>query len=195
MPKPKATRRNLCILLAVLLACAALLAPWFRRQALLLNYPQKYREMVEQQAETYGLDPLLVYAFIRTESGFDPNAESSVGARGLMQITQVTFDWIKSQIAADESVAFSDLYDPATNIRFGCYYLKRCLERYAGDIPTAAAAYHSGWGTVDTLLANTAYSQDGSVLCVFPYAQMKNYVAKIGSAYGKYQLLYRPEGV
>ncbi len=51
----------------------------------------------------YNIDPMILYAFIRTESNFNPNAESNVGARGLMQITEITFDWIKMKIAPNES--------------------------------------------------------------------------------------------
>ena len=51
-----------------------------------------------------------------------------------------------------EEVSFGDLYDPDVSFRFGCDYLQLCLVRYKGDISTAAAAYHSVWGTVDALL-------------------------------------------
>ena len=95
---------------------------------------------------------MLVYAFIRTESGFDPQATSSVDARGLMQMTEETFLWMRSKIAPEEPLTFADLYSPDTAIRFGCYYLHLCMVRYKGDVSTAAAAYHSGWGTVDQLL-------------------------------------------
>ena len=156
----------------------------------LARYPLKYTEYVENAAAANGVDPLLIYAVIRTESGFDPNAESNVGARGLMQITEVTFDWIKSKIAPGEDLTFDDLYDPAVNIRFGVYYVSACLERYPGDVSTAAAAYHSGWGTVDGLLESSDYSADGEVLHTFPYQQMGLYVTKINRAYVRYQALY-----
>ena len=69
-----------------------------------------------------------------------------------MQITEVTFDWIKMKIAPTESLTFDDLYDPETNIRFGSYFVSYCLDRYSGHLATAAAAYHSGVGTVDGLI-------------------------------------------
>ena len=152
--------------------------------------PRKYEQLVDQWAQTYNLDPLLVDAFIRTESGFDPVATSSVDARGLMQMTEETFLWLRSKIAADEDLAFADLYDPDTSIRFGCYYLHLCLERYNGDVATAAAAYHSGWGTVDNLLRMEEHSADGQTLQGFPYSQMNHYVNKITSCYGAYQRIY-----
>ncbi len=156
----------------------------------LARYPQKYQELVEQYALENQVDPLVLYSVIRTESGFDPQAESNVGARGLMQITEETFWWIKSKIAPKEDLDFEDLYDPETNIRFGSYYLAACLNRYENDLATAAAAYHSGWGTVDGLLEQEAYSADGAVLHTFPYEQMKLYVYKITHAFQKYQTLY-----
>lgn len=180
--------RLLALCLAVLLACLAVPKLWQAGQQLL--YPRKYEQLVDQWAQTYNLDPLLVDAFIRTESGFDPVATSSVDARGLMQMTEETFLWLRSKIAADEDLAFADLYDPDTSIRFGCYYLHLCLERYNGDVATAAAAYHSGWGTVDNLLRMEEHSADGQTLQGFPYSQMNHYVNKITSCYGAYQRIY-----
>ena len=144
----------------------------------------------EKWAAAYELDPLLVYAFIRTESGFDPQATSSVDARGLMQMTEETFLWMRSKIAPEEPLTFADLYDPDTAIRFGCYYLHLCMVRYKGDVSTAAAAYHSGWGTVDQLLQIEEHSADGETLQGFPYNQMHHYVNKITACYQTYQRLY-----
>ena len=107
-----------------------------------------------------------------------------------MQMTEETFIWLRSKIAPDEGLTFDDLYDPAVSIRFGCYYLHLCMERYGGDVATAAAAYHSGLGTVDTLLADSQYSQDGKVLDAFPYPQMRRYVQKVTDAYAQYSEIY-----
>ena len=92
-----------------------------------------------------------------------------------------------------KALTFDDLYDPETNIRFGSYYLACCLERYGGDVATAAAAYHSGWGTVDDLLADGAYSADGVTLHTFPFEQMNLYVSKIRRSYAAYQRIYGEE--
>ena len=181
--------RRLAVLL-VLAVCAALLLPGLWKRAERMLYPRKYEALVEQWADTYDLDPLLVDAFIRTESGFDPQATSTVDARGLMQMTEETFIWLRSKIAPDEGLLFANLYDPETSIRFGCYYLHLCMERYNGDVATAAAAYHSGWGTVDALLQMEEHSADGETLQGFPYSQMNHYVKKITSCYARYQRIY-----
>lgn len=153
------------------------------------RYPQRYQEYVVYYADKYELDPNILYAFIRTESNFDPNALSDMGARGLMQITEETFDWIKLKIAPTESVTFDDLYDPELNIRFGSYFVAYCLLRY-GDLATSAAAYHNGVGAVDKLLADARYSSDGQTLDEFPYPQMRQYVRKILNNYAQYTELY-----
>lgn len=178
------------IVLCLVVAVAAFAAPRLWNKVERLLYPCKYEQLVDQWADTYQLDPLLVDAFIRTESGFDPQATSSVDARGLMQITEETFLWLRSKIAEGEGLEFADLYDPETSIRFGCYYLHLCLDRYNGDVATAAAAYHSGWGTVDNLLRMEEHSADGETLQGFPYNQMHHYVNKITACYQVYQRLY-----
>lgn len=178
------------VVLACIAAVILTVLPPLARKADQLLYPRKYSQQVEQWAAEYGLDPLLVYAFIRTESGFDPAATSSVDARGLMQMTEETFLWLRSKLGLGEEVSSGDLYDPDVSIRFGCYYLHLCLERYHGDVATAAAAYHSGWGTVDALLQMEEHSPDGLTLRGFPYNQMHHYVEKITACYGVYKRLY-----
>ena len=186
----KKMRSRRLFLLGMALILLFVLVPnlWGRAERLL--YPRKYEALVEQWADTYDLDPLLVDAFIRTESGFDPQATSTVDARGLMQMTEETFLWLRSKLGLGEEVSFGDLYDPDVSIRFGCYYLHLCLVRYNGDISTAAAAYHSGWGTVDALLQKEEHSEDGLTLSGFPYNQMHHYVEKITACYAKYTELY-----
>ncbi|MBQ9844926.1 MAG: lytic transglycosylase domain-containing protein [Oscillospiraceae bacterium] len=150
------------------------------------QYPLKYMDIVEKYSEEYGVDKYLLLSLIKTESGFDPNAKSDAEAIGLTQITEITFDWIKSKMRPDEEYVFEDLYNPDTSIRFSAFYLSKTLERYSGDKDTAMAAYHSGWGTVDSLLEE----YETEILTEFPYPQMANYVYKINKAYSSYMELY-----
>lgn len=182
--------KRLLALLLVLLVAGAVLFAIFQDKIERWEYPIEYPEYVTYYADKYDIDPLMLYAFIRTESNFNPRADSDAGARGLMQITEVTFDWIKSKIAPTEDLTFEDLYDPETNIRFGSYFVSYCLLRYQDDLATAAAAYHSGWGTVDDLLSQAEYSADGKTLDHYPYPQMRLYVKKITSSYQRYQEIY-----
>ncbi len=179
----------LCMaVVAVVIAAVAITAVlvYNSSSAQQIRNPLEYTDEVSYWAEEYDVDPYLVYAVIQTESSFQPTAESSAGARGLMQMTEDTFDWVKSKIAPEETLVFDDLYTPDISIRFGVYFISMCLERYGEDVSTAAAAYHSGWGTVDGLLSDSTYTQDGTVLHSFPYQQMSHYVYKINEAYTSY---------
>lgn len=190
--KRKKMNTVLCafMLALVLLACTAAL--WLVPKVLYpALYPQKYADVVHRYAAEYALEENVLYAVIRTESGFDAAAQSKVDARGLMQITEETFAWIKSKIAPQEDISFEDMYNAETNIRFGAYFFSACLQRYNGDLKTAAAAYHSGWGTVDELLQNSTFSADGKILQNFPYTQMNLYTKKVEKSYNKYNQIYK----
>ena len=184
------THGALSIVAAAVIIASILILPHGVEKIQRMAYPKRYSEYVEYYADKYHLDEYLVYSIIKTESGFRADATSNVDARGLMQITEQTFDWIKTKIAPDEAIVFDDMYDPETNIRFGVYLLSVCMARYHEDISTAAAAYHSGIGKVDSLLEQKEYSSDGQTLFSFPYEQMNHYVRKVNANYKSYQSVY-----
>lgn len=152
------------------------------------THPYKYVDYVAHYAAENGLDPDLVFAVIKTESGFNPNAESNVGARGLMQIMQDTFDWLKFKMN-DEQTEYSEMYDPETNIKYGCYLLGYLLDEF-GSVETAMAAYHAGRGQVNEWLADSSISHDGRTLDTIPIKDTAHYVNKIVKAVEVYKSLY-----
>lgn len=152
------------------------------------THPLKYTAYVERYASEYGIQPTLVYAVIKTESGFRADAVSNVGARGLMQIMEDTFDWIKFRLG-DEETEYYDMYDPETNIRYGCYLLGFLLDEF-GQTDEAMAAYHAGRGNVNDWLSDKRYSSDGIHLDVIPIADTAHYVNKINKAMDNYVRLY-----
>lgn len=153
-----------------------------------IAYPIKYQSWVEKYAAENHLNKYFVYAVIKTESGFDPSAESNVGARGLMQIMEDTFDWIKFK-SDDESAVYGDMYDAETNIRYGCYLLGYLMDEF-GSVEVAAAAYHAGRGNVNSWLSDKKYSADGVHLDNIPISDTAHYVNKITKAMNKYIKLY-----
>ena len=81
-----------CFLLVAALLVGTLV---FSQKVYLKNaYPIDYKEYVVEYSQKYELDRNFVFAIIRTESNFSKTAQSSVDARGLMQITKETFDWL-----------------------------------------------------------------------------------------------------
>lgn len=151
-------------------------------------HPKKYSEFVEKYAAEYKIDEDLLYAVIKTESDFDCEAVSNVGARGLMQIMEETFDWIKFRLDDDETV-YDEMFDPETNIRYGAYLVDYLLEKF-GDKDTAIAAYHAGAGSVDSWLSEKENSADGKRLDNIPSNTTAHYVNKINGALTNYKELY-----
>ena len=155
----------------------------------LAAHPLKYSEYVEKYAEEYGLDKYLIYAFIKTESGFDPDAVSSTGARGLMQLMETAFDWVKFRLGDGDDVTYDDMFDPETNIRYGSYMV-HYLTGHFGCTDTAAAAYFSGIGEVDSWVSDPEYSSDGVHIDTYPSRNAAHYVNKINNALSTYYELY-----
>ena len=103
-----------------------------------------YRSLAIKAAKERGVDPELFTALIQQESGFNPTAESPVGAYGLTQVMPAT--------AADPGWNIAPLKnrdDPNEQIRFGADYLDAMLDRYGGSVPKALAAYNWGAGNAD----------------------------------------------
>ena len=153
-----------------------------------LLYPLPYREYVEQHAERHGLDPLLVAAVIREESGFDPRARSAVGARGLMQLMPRTASWAapREGIAGFDVV---DLEDPETNIRLGCWYLAYLSRQFDGQLPLMLAAYNGGEGNLARWRATHGDETEELLTAAFP--ETRRYVERGLVTYRNYRFLYR----
>jgi soluble lytic murein transglycosylase-like protein len=96
-------------------------------------------QLISQVAERYNLSEDLIHSIVTAESAYNPQAVSPVGAQGLMQLMPATA----------EDLGVNDSFDPAENLNGGSRYLKQLLDKYAGDIDHALAAYNWGQGNVD----------------------------------------------
>ena len=160
-------------------------------KAILANYPLDYRALLEEQAAAFNLRPAFVAAIVRNESSFQPLAESSVGARGLMQLMPETAAWIARKLKVD-GFHFDRMWDPESNVRFGCWYLNYLSTLFQGDPVCVACAYHAGQGTVTAWLCDSLISEDGVTLSLarLPDGPTKTYAGRVIKAYGIYQKLY-----
>jgi soluble lytic murein transglycosylase len=156
------------------------------------THPIEFSETVERYAREFGVDKFLIYAVIKTESSFNPQAESHLGARGLMQIMPDTFDWLMNYRLFERNLelTFDDMYVIDHNVRYGAYFIAFNMEKYSGSIDNSLAAYHAGIGAVDGWLSNPDFSSDGVTLDKIPFADTQHYVNKVNAAYQTYLRLY-----
>ena len=171
------------VIAAVLILCFTGVLMLLIRNHRRETYPRLYEEEVLAASESYGLDPNLVFAVIRTESGFSPNAVSSAGAKGLMQIMQTTGEWVCWRQGTEYDA--SRIFEPEYNIDIGCHLLRYLIDRYDGELRFAIAAYNAGAGAVDSWLKDPE-KFDGEELTI-PYPETKNYVKKVLDSYEKYK--------
>ncbi len=138
----------------------------------------KYTSYVYRYAEEFDVDPNLVFAIIKNESNFDPDAESPVGAKGLMQIMPETFSWLQNYKYGEVTLDEDDLFEPDINIKYGCIFLEFLTQKYEVT-STVVAAYNAGFGIVDTWLNTSEYSSDGKTLSYIPYSETSVYVDRV----------------
>ena len=123
-----------------------------------------YDDLVMKAAARHGVDPNLVFAVMRQESGFNARARSYKGATGLMQLMPATA----------RRFGVANIYDPAENIEGGVRYLRFLLDMFNGDVELALAGYNAGEGAV----IRYGYT-------VPRYRETQHYVKVISARYGR----------
>ncbi len=129
--------------------------------------PRKFQSYMRMASNRFGIDPALVEAVIQVESGFDPNAISTKGATGLMQLMAGTANQYQVK----------DRHNPRENINAGVGHLRKLMDRFNGDIPLVIAAYNAGASTVEKYQG------------IAPYPETKRYITKVMNFRSKYRRL------
>jgi soluble lytic murein transglycosylase len=157
-------------------------------QGYLLAYPQPFQELVRAAAVKYELDPHLIWAVMREESHFNPQAVSRVGAMGLMQIMPAT----GKNIAARKGVklATNDLFEPEVNINFGAFYLRQLLNMFHCDVDKALAAYNGGSGNVRRWRESPLGTTTEDFPTAITFLETREYISKVLNSFHTYNWLY-----
>lgn len=182
--------KKLKYLLLLIITAAMVVGIYNHKDEILkIFYPIKYAEHVYKYSLQYDIDPYLVFSVIRVESGFNVNAHSRSGAKGLMQITDKTGEWAAKQAKLTDYRP-ERLYEPEYNIKLGCWYLNNLITQF-GDVSLALAAYNGGSGNVEKWLKNKEYSSTGEKLEKIPFGETERYLTKIKKDYSIYKSLYK----
>lgn len=158
---------------------------WFLK----LFYPTPHKTIISQVSENYDVDQFLIWAVIRVESKFDENAQSSKGARGLMQVLPDTAHWVAKELKYP-NFQVDMLYEPEHNINIGTWYLRYLLKQFNGNQIAAIAAYNGGETNVKKWLNNNIWSGTFNDLSDIPFKETRNYVYKVILDYQTYLDLY-----
>ena len=176
----------------ILIVVTVLIVVWmllFPHHMLRFFYPLHYKEPVFKYAMQYDVDPYLVMAVIKVESNFNPRAESYMGAKGLMQLTDQTANWGAKVLGIDDYTT-EQAFDPDTNILIGCWYLNNLMREFDDNLQLVLAAYNGGSGNVTRWLQNEEYSKSGKRLDLIPFRETEQYVEKVKRDYEMYKKIY-----
>jgi soluble lytic murein transglycosylase len=162
---------------------------WFWK----IFYPWPYRPEITQVAKRLDVDPYLLAALVRVESGFKANAMSAAGARGLMQVMPDTAAWTANQIGIPDYHE-SQLYQPGVNLLIGSWYLAHLFKDFHGNQVTGLAAYNAGRGNVQTWLENGLWKGTMADSDRIPFPETQMYLRAVMRDYEIYKYLYSDQG-
>jgi len=155
---------------------------------LMFLYPKKYEEYVYKYSNNLGIDPLLTFAIIKTESNFNEKIESRSGAIGLMQLMENTAKEQAKKLNIEYTKEI--LYNPEINLKLGLNYFNILLDYYEQNHILAFASYNAGIGNVQEWIRNGIIKEDGSDIENIPFKETNMYVRKIINNYEMYKKIY-----
>jgi soluble lytic murein transglycosylase len=187
-------RRRIAALLVVVAAVglgAIALMPDVEKAVQEVSLPLRHEDIIRQQSAAKGLDASLIAGVIYAESRFRDQT-SHAGARGLMQITPATADYIAQKSGGTQFV-HGDLATPQINISYGSWYLRYLLDRYDDNVVLALCAYNGGEGNVDKWLREAHVADTAFTLDRVPFAETREYVKRVLDAREDYRKQYARE--
>lgn len=183
----------LTVILSAVLTCFAGWKLWNSDMVQMrFVYMWPHQQEILYYSERNKIDPFLIAAIIKNESGYDGKAVSNVGAVGLMQIMPETGRWIAEQMGL-KNYRDDDLYLTKTNIRMGCWYVGELEHEFQGNLTLAVIAYNAGRGQTKAWMEENNWDYDFNRIEEIPYPDTKEYVTKVLRDRDKYYLYYRDQ--
>ena len=145
---------------------------------LALRFPLEHTDSVHRHARNNNLDPGIVFAVIRQESAFNPEARSSAGARGLMQLMPKTGK-ATARLNRIPWSGVAGLHDTDRNIRIGSSYLRQVMERFGSNVVLASASYNAGPHRVTRWLPEQGELPANHWVARIPYSETRKYVQRV----------------
>jgi soluble lytic murein transglycosylase len=146
---------------------------------LTLRFPTPYKNEFKAIAKRENIDLKWIYAIARQESAFSPSANSSVGARGIMQLMPGTARLVARQMGVPKPRG-EDLVIPEKNIAMGGFYLGRLLEQFSGNRILATAAYNAGPSRVERVLLRQTGELPADIWIEnLPYGETREYIKNV----------------
>jgi soluble lytic murein transglycosylase-like protein len=156
-------------------------------------YPRHHWEEIQRAAASQNIDPYLVTAIIRQESGWDDSIVSSAGAVGLMQIMPEESAALGRAAGFDRNITRSDLFDPLVNIRVGAAEIRQKLDAMKGSRPLALASYNAGETPVRRWLGSTPIDDIDFFIDSIPFNETRRYVMVVTRNLYEYKRIYGEE--
>ena len=154
-----------------------------------LRFPIVYNNLYEEQSKQQGISKAYLYGITRQESMMNPNAVSSVGARGLMQLMPQTAKYVSKKNKYDYKNV-NELYQPEVNVKLGASYLNEMMSNFSGNRIYVTAGYNAGphrslkWQSKDGVKRDYV-----TYIETIPFTETRNYVQKVLFYTYLYQIL------
>ncbi|WP_297818732.1 lytic transglycosylase domain-containing protein [uncultured Paraglaciecola sp.] len=138
------------------------------------RFPMPFDSQMQSNAKKNNIDVAWVYAIVRRESSFMPDAASHAGALGLMQVMPRTARYL-----AKKKIKKNSLFNANRNVELGTQYMRYLMDKMDNNAILATASYNAGWRRVQQWLPEKGNMPLDLWIETIPYKETRNYVKAV----------------
>lgn len=153
-----------------------------------IAFPDPYPDLMDKMGKAEGVDPFLIRAIIREESGFNPGIESFANAIGLMQLILPTAESMAKK--DKEKVTREKLTDPDFNVKLGARYLAYVADHADAVLPLVPPGYNAGAGAIKRWIAARGELDLDLFVETIPFEEARGYTKRVVATWATYKYLY-----